>query len=130
MTLFDLLFIVGFLMTVGAAIRAGYLLLRKRAAAAKQTATRLAVFIAIYAATLVVVSLVMPQKKLRVGDVRCFDEWCITVVRAARQPHIGDVAANGVFYVVTVRVSSRSRGRRQREVDAVHILDGQPRSTI
>src|SRR5436305_11952474 len=86
MTPFDLLFIVCFLMTVGALIRAGYLLLRKRAAAAKQTATRLAVFIAIYAATLVVVSLVTPQKKLRAGDVRCFDEWCITVVSATRHP--------------------------------------------
>ena len=56
------------LMTVGAVLRAGYFLLRKRAAAAKQTANRLAVFIAIYAVTLVLVSLVTPQKKLRAGE--------------------------------------------------------------
>ena len=68
MTPSDLLFIVSFVITVVAVIRAGYLFLRRRAAA-KQTATRLAVFIAVYALTLVVVSLVTPQKKLRVGDV-------------------------------------------------------------
>jgi hypothetical protein len=122
MTPSDLLFIVSFLITVGAVIRAGYFLLRKRAAASKQTATRLAVFIAIYAVTLVMVSLVTPQKKLRAGDARCFDEWCITVVSASRQPRIGDVTANGIFYLVTVRVSSRSRGRRQREVDVYTYL--------
>jgi hypothetical protein len=117
MTLFDLLFILSFLIVGVAFGRACYLLLRKRMSAARHTATRLSVFIAIYAVTLVVVSLVTPQKKLRLGEVRCFDEWCITVVSASRQPSIGNVSANGIFYVVTVRVSSRSRGRRQREVD-------------
>ena len=117
MTPSDLLFILSFLITVVAILRAGYRLLRQRVAAAKQTATRLAVFIAMYAVTLVVVSLATPQQRLRVGDLRCFDEWCITVVNTSRQPRVGDVAANGIFYVVTVRVSSRSRGRRQREVD-------------
>src|SRR5580704_8574124 len=122
MTPFDLLFIISFLVTVIATVRAGYLLLRKRVAAAKQTGTRLAVFLTIYGVTLVGVSLASPQKKLRVGEVRCFDEWCITVASASRQPSIGDVRANGIFYVVTVRVSSRSRGRRQREGDVCTYL--------
>jgi hypothetical protein len=122
LTLSDLLFIASFLITIVATVRAGYFLLRRRAVAAKQTATRLAVFIAIYFVTLVVVSLLTPQKKLRVGDVRCFDEWCIAVVSASRQPRVADVAAKGNFYLVTVRVSSRSRGRRQREVDVYTYL--------
>jgi hypothetical protein len=122
MTPFDLLFIISFLVTVVAVVRASYLLLRKRMAAAKQTATRLAVFIAIYAVTLVAVSLTTPQKNLRAGEVRCFDEWCITVAGASRQPRIGDVSASGIFYVVTVQVSSRSRERRQREVDVYTYL--------
>ncbi|MEP6916317.1 MAG: hypothetical protein ABJC89_11760 [Acidobacteriota bacterium] len=117
MTLFDLAFVISFLVTVVALIRACYLLLRKRMAAAKQTATRLVAFVAIYAVTLVVVSLTTPQTRLHLGDVRCFDEWCITVTGASRQPSIADVSANGLFYVVTVQVSSRARGRRQREVD-------------
>jgi hypothetical protein len=125
MTPFDLLFIISFLVTVIATVRAGYLLLRKRVAAAKQTGTRLAVFVTIYGVTLVGVSLASSQKKLRVGEVRCFDEWCITVASASRQPSIGNVSANGIFYVVTVRVSSRSRGRRQREVDVyTYLTDG------
>ncbi len=117
MTPFDLLFILSFVIVVVAFVRACYLLLRKRLSAAKHTAIRLAVFIAIYSVTLVMVSLVTPQKKLRLGEARCFDEWCITVVSASRQSSIGAISANGTFYVVTVRVGSRSRGRRQREVD-------------
>ncbi len=122
MNLFDLLFIVSVLATVGALVRVGYLLIRKRTAAAKKTATRLATFVAMYAVTLVVVSLASPGKLLAIGDTRCLDEWCITVTGASRQPSIGVVHANGIFYVVTVRVSSRSRGRRQREIDVCTYL--------
>ena len=122
MSLFDLLFILSSLIVVVAFVRACYLVLRKQVSAAKHTVARLAIFIAIYTVTLVAVSLVTPQKKLRLGDVRCFDDWCISVVSASRQPSIGNVSANGIFYIVTVRVSSRSRGRRQREVDVLTYL--------
>jgi hypothetical protein len=122
MSPFDLLAIVSVLVTIGALVRVGYLLIRNQSAAAKNTATRLATFVGIYAVTLVVVSLASPGKVLAIGDTRCFDEWCITVTTASRQPSIGDVRANGIFYVVTVRVSSRSRGRRQREGDVCTYL--------
>jgi hypothetical protein len=122
MTPFDLLFIVSFLATVVAVVRASYLVFRNRVTAAKRTATRLAMFIATYAVTLVAVSLVSPQKKLRVGEPRCFDEWCIAVTSTSQHASIGNVSANSIFYVVTVRVSSHSRGRRQREVDVYTYL--------
>ena len=128
MSRFDLLAIVSVLATVGALVRVGYLLIRKRTAAARKTATRLATVVALYAITLIVVSLVSPKKVLEMGAVRCFDEWCITVTSASRQPSIGDVPATGIFYVVTVRVSSRSRGRRQRESDVCpYLTDSQGR---
>jgi hypothetical protein len=122
MSPFDLLAIVSVLATVGAFVRIGYLLIRKRTAAAKKTATRLATFVATYAVTLIAVSLVSPGKELAIGDTRCFDEWCITVTTASLKPSIGDVRATGIFHVVTVRISSRSRGRRQREIDVCTYL--------
>ena len=128
MSPFDLLAIVSVLAIVVALVRVGYLLIRTRAVAAGKTATRLAIFVATYAVTLIVVSLVSPAKVLEIGTLRCFDEWCITVTSASRQPSIGDVPAAGIFYVVTVRVSSRSRGRRQRESDVCpYLTDSQGR---
>ena len=118
----DLLAIGSVLATVVALVRIGYFLIRKRTAAGRKTATRLATFVAIYAITLIVVSLVSPKKVLEMGTVRCFDEWCIRVTSASRQPSIGDVRATGIFYVVSVRISSRSRGRRQRESDVCPYL--------
>jgi hypothetical protein len=122
MNAFDLFAILSFLLTIGAFVRIGYFLIRKRTAAASKTAARIATFLAIYAVVLVAVSLVSPRKVLAVGEVRCFDEWCITVTAASRQPTIGEVRATGIFYLVTVRVSSRSRGRRQRETNVCTYL--------
>ncbi len=73
---------------------------------------------------LVTVSLATPQKVLPVGELQCFDDWCITVQAVARQQRIGATSAHGVFLVVTTRVSSRARGRRQRETDVyVYVTD-------
>src|SRR5436189_1852216 len=103
MNAFDLFAIVSFLLTLGALVRIGYFLIRKRTAAASKTTVRIATFLAIYAAVLVVVSLVTPGKVLAVGQVRCFDEWCIAVTKASRQPSIGEAHATGIFYVVTIQ---------------------------
>lgn len=128
MNAFDLLAIVSFLLTLGALVRIGYFLIRKRTAAARKTAVRIATFLAIYAVVFVVVSLVSPGKVPTVGEVRCFDEWCITVKSASRQPTIGEARATGIFFVVTVQVSSRSRGRRQRENNVcTHLIDSSGR---
>jgi hypothetical protein len=124
-TLNDLLFIVSFLVTAGALLRVGYLLLRRRTQAARKTSIRLTVFVAIYGIALVVTSLVSPQQVVKLGEERCFDEWCITVAGASRVPAVGDVRAAGVFEVVTVRVTSHSRGRPQREKDVyTYLTDG------
>ncbi len=73
---------------------------------------------------LVTLSLATPQKVLPVGELQCFDDWCITVQAVARQQRIGATSAHGVFLVVTTRVSSRARGRRQRETDVyVYVTD-------
>jgi hypothetical protein len=128
MTPFDLLFIVSFVGMIIGALRTGYLLARGRIVAARITALRLVGFVALYGSALVLVSLLSAGKVMAVGEPRCFDEWCIAVTGVSRKPSIGNVKANGLFYVVSLRVSSRSRGRRQRENDVyTYLTDGRGR---
>ncbi len=101
---------------------------RGRPSDAKRSAARLAAFLGLYGAVLVAVSLATPQKRLPIGEPQCFDEWCIAIVGVARQPELGNVPAKGVFWVVTAKVSSRARGRRQRERAAfAYLTDGRGR---
>ena len=65
------------------------------------------------------VSATTPQRIVPMGQDRCFDEMCFAVVHAETASQLGPESqpahANGMFYIVTVRVSSRSRGRAQSE---------------
>jgi hypothetical protein len=124
MTIFDLLL----LLTVSAAAvalpRGAYLLARGRWRAARRTVLGLGAVLGLYAATLVMVSLVSPQRVMGLHQDRCFDDWCLSVERVAHLRAIGAVAARGKFYLVTVQVSSRAKGIVQRALDAqVYLLD-------
>lgn len=124
MSLFDLLFPASFAAVVIAAGRIAYLSLRRRFRAAGKTLLRLLIFVSAYMLVLVGFSLAEPRKDVPVGMPRCFDDWCITVEQAAPLAAIGTTQADGTFYVVTLRVSSRARGRRQREPDVdVYLID-------
>jgi hypothetical protein len=72
-----------------------------------------------YLLIVVAVSATTTQRIIPMGQDLCFDEMCFAVIRAqpVSQLRSGDgaVRANGQFYVITVRVSSRSRGRAQSE---------------
>jgi hypothetical protein len=128
LTLFDLVFIAAFLGTAGSVVRALVQLPRGRLDAASRTATRLAVFLAIYALSLIVVSLFSPVEAVPLGAEQCFDDWAISVTGVERADRIGDTAAEGVFWIVSVRVSSHALRRRQRETDVhVYLMDGQGR---
>ena len=74
---------------------------------------------AIYLLIVALVSLATPQRIVPLGQDRCFDEMCFAVVHTETASHLGPpiqrVSASGIFHVVTVRVSSRSRGRTQSE---------------
>jgi hypothetical protein len=124
-SLFDLLFIVSFLATAWSLVRLSFLAVQGRLDRARTLAVRLGVFLGLYGAALVAVSLASPGTVVGLGRPQCFDEWCIAVTNVSREPAIGDARARGEFYVVTVRVSSRSRGRRQRERDVLpYLIDG------
>ncbi|HEV2485460.1 MAG TPA: hypothetical protein VGT08_08005 [Terracidiphilus sp.] len=79
-------------------------------------------FVVGWAGYLLIVALVSaatPQRIVPMGQERCFDEMCFAVVHAETASQLGlesqAAHANGRFYIVTVRVSSRSRGRAQSE---------------
>src|SRR3954451_9020529 len=128
MTLFDLLFLILMVSVIAAAIRILYLSIRRRFRPARKTSVRLLLFVAAYMLVLVGFSLAEPQRQIAMGVPQCFDDWCITVENALRQRAIGETRARGNFCVVTLRVSSRASGRRQRETDVrVYLLDAQDR---
>jgi hypothetical protein len=121
MRIFDLVFIACFLTAVVSLLCATYYASGRRWARSAQVLRRLGFGAALYAALLMAVSLASRPNVLRMGERQCFDEWCITVERAARQSLVGNppAAANarGIFYVVTVKVSNAARRRAQRETD-------------
>jgi hypothetical protein len=122
MTVFDLLFIVCFLTAVVSVLRAAYYAGRRRWTSSARVLRRLGYLAAVYLAVLVAVSLLSRPTVLRMGERQCFDDWCVSVEHAVRQARAGlppaDVAARGVFCVVTVRVSNAARRRAQRASDA------------
>jgi hypothetical protein len=124
MSLFDLLFLLCFAAAVITAGRIAYLALRGRFRAARTALIRLLACVAAYMLVLTGFSLAEPRKEIPIGEARCFDDWCITVEQAAPQTAIGTAKAAGTFYVVTLRVSSRAKGRPQRETDIdVYLID-------
>ncbi|MEO7041257.1 MAG: hypothetical protein ABI035_03245 [Gemmatimonadaceae bacterium] len=124
MTLFDLAFLLGLLITLGSLPRATYLLLRRRRNKAVRVLTRLLLFAGAYMSVLVAVSIAQPKQTLALGRARCFDEWCIVVDNAQRRSSIGTVRADGQFIIVSARVLNQGRRRRQRETDVgARLLD-------
>jgi hypothetical protein len=124
MSLFDLLFLACFAAAIITTGRIAYLALRRRFRAARTTLIRLLAGIVAYMLVLLGFSLAEPRKEIPIGVPRCFDEWCITVEQATRQATIGTTRAAGTFCVVTLRVSSRARQRRQRETDVyIYLID-------
>jgi hypothetical protein len=128
MSIFDLLFLASMLGVAVVLVRILYLLIRTRWRAAGRAAAWLLLFIAAYMLVLVGFSIAEPRQEVAIGTPQCFDDWCITVEEASRQDAIGTTRATGTFCVATLRVSSRAKGRPQRETDVrVYLLDDRGR---
>jgi hypothetical protein len=128
MSIFDLLFLVSLLGVAVGLVRVIYLAIRARWRAAGKAAAWLLMFIAAYMLVLVGFSMAETQKEVAIGTLQCFDDWCITVEQASRQDAIGTTRASGAFCIATVRVSSRAKGRPQRETDVrVSLIDDRGR---
>jgi hypothetical protein len=64
--------------------------------------------------TVVLVAAVAPQRVIPRNQDRCFDEMCFAVINVQTVSQIGNARATGTFYVVTMRISNRARGRAHR----------------
>lgn len=104
MSIFDLLFMALFLASVASFLTAAVQAMRGQSSL--RTLRRWAICFAMYMAVVFGVALAKPQKQLRIGDLRCFDDWCIAVSGAQQ---------DGPVYRVTLQVSSRAKRVDQRE---------------
>ena len=116
---FDLLFVLVFLSTATTLIVILVNLFRGRKHAAVRVSRALGTGLASYLLVVAAVAALAPQKVLTMGEDRCFDEMCFAATGVKKVPVIGQgsnrVRASGSFYLVSVRVSSHSRGRAQSE---------------
>lgn len=123
MTIFDLLFLILFLVLLGSAIVAAVAALRRQGPRALRIVRRIGIVSAAYLGVVCVVSAFSPQRFVRVGDDQCSDDWCVAVQDVRR-----DTAGADVRYVVTLRLSNRARRATQRErFVAVYLRDEEGR---
>jgi hypothetical protein len=119
MTIFDALFLLCFFAAVVALIWAAVVALRGKDAQALMKLRTLGMSAAAYMTVVLVVALVIPRKVYSIGDMQCFDDWCITVVSTA---HISDSV------VVDLRLSRRAKRVPQGEKGTVvYLVDRQGR---
>jgi hypothetical protein len=121
MPIFDLVFIALFLASVVTLIVAAVSALR--GGRWRSILIRYGVCFAIYMAVVFAVALAKPQSILRVGDIRCFDDWCIAITGASHA-----AVPEGIKYDVAIQISSRARRVRQRAKGvAVYLTDDRGR---
>jgi hypothetical protein len=126
--MFELLLLGMVLATLIVLIATGAHLLLRRPARAARLLKGYAVAFTMYFGALVVVSLVSPQRVVAMKEDHCFDDWCVAVDEVSVHNELGQGASiakpDGVFYVITLRLSNHARGRRQRAASAaVHLRD-------
>jgi len=111
--LFDLVFLLLFFATFVALIFAAYSAVRGRIGQASRIVLGTAGVWIIYLGIVVAVSLATPRRVVAVGEERCFDDWCITVLGKSAGPPIA----------VTLRVSSQAKRVRQSAPDTTVYLE-------
>jgi hypothetical protein len=113
---FELLFVSCVLISLISLFTAALMLkLCGRRSAAKWLLKALGIGWVAYLSIVFIVSAATPQRIIPMYQDLCFDEMCFAVVDVQTVPHIQAVRANGMFYIVTVRMSSHARGRAQSE---------------
>ena len=123
MTIFDLLFILAFLISVVTMAVAAVFAVRGRLSSARKILRLYCICAAAYIAIALAVSLLKPQRVMSIGDPWCFDDWCLTVESVDRT-----AGPSQVSYNVALRIYSRARRVSQRAKGAwIYLIDGQGR---
>ena len=118
---FEPLFLLLALVTTAALLTALAFGLAGRWRRAGRILRRLAIGAAIYFAIVIVVSLAVKPATPTLHQLRCFDDWCITVNAGARHPSRPVAGGN---FVVSLSLTNRARGVPMGEKDAVvYVID-------
>jgi hypothetical protein len=116
---FEILFLLLVAITFVTLIVVIGMALATRSCTAKKLLKTLGIGWGVYLAIVLVVAAVTPQRVIPMNHDLCFDEMCFAVVNLQTASQLGppgqSVRADGTFYIVTVRASSRARGRAQSE---------------
>jgi len=129
---FDLVFIVAFLTTVLAVVGVLVAFARGRPDTAVRRLRRLVIGVVVYMTAVTAVSLFSTRQVIAIGTDQCSDDWCIAVADVSTRE-----SGDELLYDVAFRLSSRARGRPQRERFVVAYLidaegsrfDAEPEST-
>ncbi len=123
MTVFDLVFIGVFLVAVLLLLATVVAAVRTRRRRALGLLRGLGALASVYLTIVIVVSLASPGRTIQRREPRCFDDWCVSVEQVDQAP-----AGTDISYSVAIRLSSRARGRPQRENGVtVYMLDDRGR---
>jgi hypothetical protein len=119
MSIFELLLLAMALGTVIAFVTIVIGMLRRQWIFVRQLLGSLLFVWILYLTVGAIIAISTPQRIVAIGSERCFDEMCFSVTGFRRAPRIeggGSVTlAHGIFYILDVRVSSKSLGRSQHE---------------
>jgi Domain of unknown function (DUF4352) len=123
-TLIFLATVVGLL---GALLLLGYAVVRRQGRLARIVLLISLLWLVVYGALLVGVSLLTPQRVLEQSQERCFDEMCFSVTQAVTQSTLGigtqKQQAQDMFYVVTVQLRNASQRVAQKPDRPAFVLD-------
>jgi hypothetical protein len=104
MNLFEPLFLLLAAATIASLATAAALAIRGRIGRAGRILRRVGVGAGLYFVVVIGVSAFSPPREFHVGDLRCFDDWCITVTGARRHD-----TPQGSSYDVSLRLSNRAK---------------------
>jgi hypothetical protein len=116
-TIFDLLFLLVAFASVGCLLTCAVVAISGNHSRALRLLEFWGMGAAIYLMAILVVSFTEPQRVLRVGQLRCWDDWCLTVEKVERSSENGSAR-----YDVALRISSRALRVNQRARDAAVFL--------
>ena len=123
MDIFDLLFIILVFVSLATWIATAWFALQRDFRRARRLALRFFASAAVYMTVVIIVSLILPRRALGIGQLQCFDDWCIAVAGYQRS---AEGARN--YYKVDMHLSSRARRVSQRENNlAVYLTDAKGR---
>jgi hypothetical protein len=105
MTVFDLLFLGSFLVSVAALIAGAYAAIRGRVSRAFLILGIWLACAVLYVGASVAVAYAAPQRVIAAGEPWCFDDWCLTVDNVKRVDRV---------YNVDLRISSEAKRVTQR----------------